>query len=252
MKRMRIILAAFSIVGLLLVSGTFAQQRQDLPGSRPGAPEATKPEEPPVPKASAFIGSSVINPQGESLGQINDLVLDPAEGRIKYAALAYGSVLGFGGKLFAVPWDALKLAPDGETFVLDVSKETLETSSGFEKSAWPWEPDPTLQTAAAGRPQSSEQTAAMGSGERSESAMVSGTVAEVNAENESFTLQAEDGKAIELQAPAEALIGLQTGDSVEVKLAGERAMEIHKKESTRQPGMGQSEQTQPRQPERQN
>jgi sporulation protein YlmC with PRC-barrel domain len=103
---------------------------------------------PAIPKASTFIGSLVENQQGESLGKIGDLVIDPNAGRITYAALSYGSVLGLGGKLFAVSWEALQLQPDGKTFVLNVAKETLENSPGFDKDNWPQQPDPMLSAAA--------------------------------------------------------------------------------------------------------
>jgi sporulation protein YlmC with PRC-barrel domain len=153
-------MAVLSIVSLLLPATSFTQQREGVPGGSPGVPPSrpteqtpaaepsTSPDVPAVPKASTFIGSPVENQQGESLGKIGDLVIDPNAGRITYAALSYGSVLGLGGKLFAVSWEALQLQPDGKTFVLNVSKETLENSPGFDKDNWPPQPDPMLSAAA--------------------------------------------------------------------------------------------------------
>jgi sporulation protein YlmC with PRC-barrel domain len=167
----------------------------------------------------------VVSPQGESLGKIDDLVLDPASGRITYAALSYGSILGLGGKLFAVSWEALKLQSDGKTFVLNVSKEMLDSAPGFDKSSWPQRPDPMLSAAApapgGGMTPSAKTDAGAG---------VSATVQAVNAQAETITLKTEHGESVELQAPAAMLTDLQTGDSVEVKMAGKRATEIRKKE----------------------
>lgn len=59
---------------------------------------------------------------------------------------------------------------------------------------------------------------------------VSTTVQEVNAQAESIKLRTEQGQSMELQAPAAMLEGLQVGDTVEVKMAGTRVTEIHKKE----------------------
>src|SRR2546426_707617 len=115
----------------------------------PVAPKAM-PEAPPMPKASTFIGSSVMNAQGENLGKIEDLVIDPATGHITYAALSRGSLLGIGGKLFAVSWEALRLQPDGKTFVLDIPKETLESAASFDRGNWPKQPDPMLSASAHG------------------------------------------------------------------------------------------------------
>lgn len=237
MKQMRTIITMFVLVGMLGAPAVFAQQRERLPGQAPGtapsrpgmqepaAPRATKPETPPVPKASTFIGSSVMNPQDESLGKIDDLVIDPATGRINYAVLSSGSLLGIGGKLFAVSWDALKLQPDGKTFVLDVSKETLESAAGFDKNNWPTQPDPTLSASARGTGTRTTSSAPTASGTE-----VAATVQEVNAAAETITLQTEQGERVQLQAPAAMLENLQAGDSVEVKRSGMRATEIRKKE----------------------
>jgi sporulation protein YlmC with PRC-barrel domain len=156
MKRMSNFVVILSIVGWCFAFASFAQQPGVSP-SRPSEPppaaaERSAPQDAPaVPKASTFIGNAVENSQGESLGKIDDLVIDPTEGRITYAVLSYGSVMGLGGKLFAVSWEALELQPDGKTFILNVAKETLENSPGFDKSNWPQQPDPML-SAAAGKP----------------------------------------------------------------------------------------------------
>jgi sporulation protein YlmC with PRC-barrel domain len=243
MKRMQSFVVMLSIVGLLGAAVAVAQQP-------PAAERSEALAEPAAPKASTFIGSTVENPQGESLGKIHDLMIDPEVGRITYAALSYGSVLGLGGKLFAVSWEALKLQPDGKTFVLNVAKETLENSPGFDKDNWPQQPDPML-SAAAGGPSaptgdmgatSSQQAGApMGSAQTGEA--LSGTVQEVNAQGETFTLETAEGNSVELQAPAELLAGLQVGDTVEVSKSGNQATAIHKKENTPQSGMGEKPQS---------
>jgi len=233
MKRIQTILAVLSLIGMLYIPVSYAQQRERLPSQSPPsrsmeepAPpvKATTPEAPPVPKASTFIGSSVANSQGDTLGKIDDLVIDPTTGRIIYAALSHGSVLGLGGKLFAVSWEALTLQPDGKTFVLNVPKETLDSAPGFDKNHWPARPDPLLSASASGTG-TGTQPAAPTMAEAS----VSATVQEVNASAETITLTMEHGKRVELQAPAAMLEDLQAGDTVEVKMSGTRATEIRKK-----------------------
>jgi hypothetical protein len=58
-------------------------------------------------------------------------------GRISYAVLSFGGLLGMGDKLFAVPWQALELDTTNKRFILDVSKERLENAPGFDKDRWP-------------------------------------------------------------------------------------------------------------------
>ncbi len=55
-----------------------------------------------------IIGSKVINMKGETLGKIEDLVVDIDTGRIVYAILESGGFLSIGDKLFPVPWNPLQ------------------------------------------------------------------------------------------------------------------------------------------------
>ena len=88
-------------------------------------------------KASQVIGFNVKNYQGEKLGQIEELMINPQDGRIAYAVLSVGGFLGMGDKLFAVPWEALTPMPEEQTFSLDVDKEKLAQAPGFDKNSWP-------------------------------------------------------------------------------------------------------------------
>lgn len=81
-------------------------------------------------------GFSVKNGEGEDLGKIEDLAIDVASGRIAYAVLSFGGLLGIGNKYFAVPWEALTLHGN-EVILLDVDKEKLKNAPGFDKDDWP-------------------------------------------------------------------------------------------------------------------
>jgi len=243
MNRMKTAIVVLVIVSLLWAPALFAQQRERQPGassgaplSRPGveepvAPKASRPEGSPMPKASTFLGSSVMNPQGEKLGTIDDLVINPATGRIIYAALSHGSFLGLGGKLFAVSWDALKLQPDGKSFILNVSKETLDSAPSFDKHTWPQQPDPALSASATGTaPAPGIGRMARQTRESLSDTGVSATVQNVDVQKETIRLKTEHGQSMELQAPATMLQDLQAGDAVQVKMVGTRATEIRKQE----------------------
>src|SRR5262245_29348281 len=52
-------------------------------------------------RASELIGKNVQNRSGESLGEINDLAIDLHHGKVPFAVLSFGGVLGVGDKLFA-------------------------------------------------------------------------------------------------------------------------------------------------------
>src|SRR6476620_614191 len=88
-------------------------------------------------KASHLIGMKVQGTDGKKLGDIKDLVVDPADGDIDYAVLDFGGFLGIGDKYFAVPWEALQWTADRKAIVLDVSKKDLKQAPGFDKNNWP-------------------------------------------------------------------------------------------------------------------
>jgi len=93
--------------------------------------------------ASTLIGDGVRNTAGDSLGKIEELMIDLPTGQVAYAVLSFGGFLGMGDKLFAIPWSALRLDEDAHEFVLSVSKERLEKAPGFDKSNWPDMTDPS-------------------------------------------------------------------------------------------------------------
>jgi len=94
-------------------------------------------ERPRVLSASTLAGNRVENQAGESLGKIEDLMIDLNVGRVAYAVLSFGGFLGVGGKLFAVPWYALKVDIERSVFILEVDKEILTNAPGFDKENWP-------------------------------------------------------------------------------------------------------------------
>src|SRR5437899_12547716 len=58
---------------------------------------------------------------------------------------------------------------------------------------------------------------------------VSGTIQQMNAKQGTLTLRSEDGKTVELTAPAALLHELQTGDAVELRALGKYVIGINMK-----------------------
>lgn len=96
--------------------------------------------------AGTLEGDKVRNPEGEELGKVNEIMIDIPSGRISYAVLSFGGLLGMGNKLFAVPWNALSVDEDDKCFILDVDKRTLQSAPGFDKDNWPDMADTTWAT----------------------------------------------------------------------------------------------------------
>ena len=93
--------------------------------------------------ADTLLGNDVYNGAGENLGSIKEFMIDMPSGRIAYAVLSFGGFLGMGDRLFAVPWQALKLDTANKRFSLNVSKDKLKSAPGFDKDHWPSMAQPT-------------------------------------------------------------------------------------------------------------
>ncbi len=102
-----------------------------------------------VVRARHIEGMVVKNPEGQDLGKVEDIVVDMATGKIRYAAVAFGGFLGVGDKLFAVPFHSLRVDYDAKAkkshFVADIDKKTLENAKGFDKDNWPDFADPKFE-----------------------------------------------------------------------------------------------------------
>ena len=89
-------------------------------------------------------GTSIYNPAGESLGSVEDVLIDKHSGKIAYAVVGFGGFLGIGDRHYPLPWEKLKYDTSMGGFVVDIDRRTLEgapsyTSDetvGWEDPAW--------------------------------------------------------------------------------------------------------------------
>lgn len=87
--------------------------------------------------ASTLTGFNIVNMAGETLGDVEEIMLDVEHGTVAYAVMSSGGFLGIGEKLFAIPWRALRLDTERRAFVLDVQKSHFDNAPGFESTHWP-------------------------------------------------------------------------------------------------------------------
>ena len=84
--------------------------------------------------ATHFIGAAVLNEAGETVGDINDLLLDKT-GRIVNVVLGVGGFLGVGEKNVAVPYAALQITVDASSrrvIKIALSKAELQAAPVFK------------------------------------------------------------------------------------------------------------------------
>jgi sporulation protein YlmC with PRC-barrel domain len=78
-------------------------------------------------ESSKLIGMKVRTTEGEDVGQIDQVVVNQADGKITHAIVNKGGVLGFGAEKLVLSWSAIKLQhdvddPDRWAAVVDQAK----------------------------------------------------------------------------------------------------------------------------------
>lgn len=94
--------------------------------------------------AGQLIGSDVYDAtdREKQVGTLHEIVIDSRTGEVKYGVLSAGGLMGFGDKLFAVPWSAFDFAATPEAdeaprIFAPISEQKLEEADGFDQANWP-------------------------------------------------------------------------------------------------------------------
>jgi sporulation protein YlmC with PRC-barrel domain len=80
--------------------------------------------------AAELMNVSVIDAEGNDIGDIEDLIVDP-EGGVDGVVVSVGGFLGVGAKDVAVRWSAVEHSPEEQEVKLDVSRADLEAAPDF-------------------------------------------------------------------------------------------------------------------------
>ena len=104
-----------------------------------------------------LINSNLKSQSGESLGQVQDLILDPVTGQVQFAVLSTGAsgssgvgtstTSGIGttpgtigtttsGQLVAIPWQLVSSSGQGQ-YIASVDRTKLQSAPTFSSSSWP-------------------------------------------------------------------------------------------------------------------
>lgn len=71
-------------------------------------------------------GTSVYNMSGEKIGSIHNVMIDKLSGKVVYATLAFGGILGMGQKYHALPWDVLTYNTELGGYQVNIDRDKLE------------------------------------------------------------------------------------------------------------------------------
>jgi sporulation protein YlmC with PRC-barrel domain len=88
-------------------------------------------------RASDLIGKNVVDAQGERAGEIEDLVVNLADGSIHYAVMEYDRKWNPNDKLVALPMTSFQTAADRDELKIGMTREQLAQAPEFDQSQWP-------------------------------------------------------------------------------------------------------------------
>jgi hypothetical protein len=80
-------------------------------------------------------GTTVYNLAGETLGTVDDIMIDKVTGRALYAVMSFGGFLGMGEKYHPLPWPTLKYDDQKGGYVVNLSKQRLQDAPTYDGSS---------------------------------------------------------------------------------------------------------------------
>lgn len=93
--------------------------------------------------SSDIEGETAKNLKGEKLGTVDDLVIGP-DGRVQYLILARDGGILKEDRLFAIPWDMVRIGDEAEV-VIHLESEKLANAPNFGRDEWPDFDDPGVK-----------------------------------------------------------------------------------------------------------
>jgi sporulation protein YlmC with PRC-barrel domain len=84
--------------------------------------------------ASEIKGTKVTNFQNQEIGDVDEVLIEPDTGQVRFAVLSVGGFLGLGSTKVAVPWQAFQIVNERGMmkYLLDATKERLEKAPRVE------------------------------------------------------------------------------------------------------------------------
>lgn len=86
--------------------------------------------------ATDLIGKDIKNIEGETLGSIDDAIVDRGSGRIAYLVVQSGAILGFGGERVAIPYNDVMYDTVDRMYTMPITAEDLQKNTNAHRDRW--------------------------------------------------------------------------------------------------------------------
>ena len=81
-------------------------------------------------------GTEVYGQDGKNLGEIDHLIIDKGSGRVAYAVMSFGGLLGLGHSHYPIPWGALTYDRSLGGFRTNITEQQLKDAPQFSDDSW--------------------------------------------------------------------------------------------------------------------
>lgn len=96
--------------------------RPDIPGQMTGKPMI---------ESDRVEGTTVYDPNGNSIGSIKRLMIEKMSGKVTYGVMSFGGFLGMGEEEHTIPWNKLNYDTSLGGFRTDITEEQLRSAPTF-------------------------------------------------------------------------------------------------------------------------
>jgi hypothetical protein len=73
-------------------------------------------------------GTPVYRPNGDSIGQIERVMIDKLSGKVAYAVFSFGGFLGMGKDYYPLPWSVLTYNPSLGGYEVNITEQQLKNA----------------------------------------------------------------------------------------------------------------------------
>jgi sporulation protein YlmC with PRC-barrel domain len=108
-----------------------------MPAGLPLAADDVKPHPGGWIQAEWLKGRPVVNATGKEMGKIEEVWIDPKDGRVKEVVVGAGGFLGIGEKQSVLPWKDVRILWKNEQLVVEVNEQRLRAAETRDRSRQP-------------------------------------------------------------------------------------------------------------------
>ena len=84
-------------------------------------------------------GTPVYRSNGDSVGQIERVMIDKLSGKVAFAVMSFGGFLGIGEDYYPLPWSVLTYNPKLGGYEVNITEQQLKNAPKYSRyDTWDW------------------------------------------------------------------------------------------------------------------